>query len=117
KLHRERLGIEPLASAPLAIDAHVGQETHLDLLEPLPFAALATPARRVEGEPARVVAAQPRFGRLRKQLADLVEDADVSRRARARRLADRRLVDLEHAADPLPTLQALQSAELRRLTT
>ena len=108
--------LKRLPRAALAIDAHVGQEAHLDLLEPLALAAFATPARRVEREPARVVAAQARFGRRGEQLADLVEDADVGRGARARRLADRRLVDLEHAADALPTLQALEMRQFRGLT-
>ena len=102
KLDRERLAVEALAAAALAVHAHVGQEAHLDLLQALPFAALAAAARDVEREPARVVAAEPRLGRVGEELADLVPDADVGCRARARRLADRRLIHLEHAADALP---------------
>ena len=45
ELDGERLGVEAAAAAALAVDAHVGQEAHLDLLEALPFAALAAAAR------------------------------------------------------------------------
>src|SRR5690606_14406160 len=110
---RERLGVEALAAAALAAHAHVGQEAHLDALEPLPFTALAAAGARVEGEAARVVAAQPRFGRLREQLANLVPNADVGRGARPRRLADWRLIHLEHAADMLPARDTRDVRELR----
>src|SRR5690606_34890081 len=43
--------------------------------------------------------------------ADLVPDADVGRGARTRRLADRRLVDFEHAADALPAVDARDARE------
>src|SRR6185295_5642556 len=103
--HRERLGVEALAAARLAVAAHVRQEAHLDLLLTLAFAFLAAPARGVEREAARGPAADPRLARVGEQLADLVPEADVRRGARARRLADRRLVDFEHALDRLATLE------------
>src|SRR6185436_14388078 len=114
-LDRERLGVEALAAATLAVHAHVGQEAHLDLLEPLPFARLAAPARDVEREAARVVAAEPRLGGVGVELAHVVPDSDVGGRAGARRLADRRLVYLEHAADALPAAHAPHARELRLL--
>src|SRR5690606_7374213 len=110
-LDGQRLGVETRAVAALARHAHVGQEAHLDLLEPLPFATLAAAARRVDREPARLVTANARLGRAGVELADLVPDADVGRGARARRLADRRLVDFEHAADALPAVDARDARE------
>ena len=100
--HGERLGIEARAAAGLAGHLHVGQEGHLDPLDALSLARLAAPARRVEREARGRVAAHARLGHLRVEPAHLVPEADVGRRARARRLADRRLVDLENAADRLP---------------
>ena len=77
QLDGERLGVEARAAAALARDAHVGQEAHLDLLHALALAAFAAPARRVEREAARVVAAHARLGRVGEQPAD--------RRPRSRR--------------------------------
>src|SRR4029079_2029585 len=71
--------------------------------------------RDVEREAARLVAADPRFGRVAEELANLVPDADVGRGARARSLTDRRLIELEHADDALPTLYRLDVRERRRL--
>src|SRR5882672_1498421 len=114
-LDRERLRVEALTAATLAVHTHVGQEAHLDPLQPLPFATLATAARDVEREAARLVTAQPRLGGVGVELANVVPDSDVSRGAGARRLADRRLIDLEHAADALPAAHASHPRELRRL--
>src|SRR5688572_18214944 len=99
--HLQRLGVEARAAARLAQDAHVGQEGHLDLLHALAFATLAAPAGGVEREAARAPAAHAGLGRVGEQLADLVPEADVGGGAGARRLADRRLVDLQHALDAL----------------
>ena len=116
-LHRQRLGIEPRSPARLAQHLHVRQEAHLDGLDALALARGAAPgirrrlaaplalrlaAARVEGEPARGVAADARFLRIREQLPDRVEEAHVGRGARARRLADGRLVHLQHARHALP---------------
>src|SRR5262245_32716458 len=111
-LHRQRLAVEPAAAAHVAQDLHVRQEAHLDLLQPLALARVAAAAGRVEGEPARGVAADPRLGRLREEATDRIPEADVRRRAGARRLADRRLVDLEDAADELRAVDRLAAAEL-----
>ena len=109
-LHGERLGVEARAVADLADHLHVGQEAHLDRLHALAVAAVAAPARGVEREAARGVAADARLLRVGEELADGVEEADVGRRAGARRLADRRLVDFEHARDRLPALDRLAAA-------
>src|SRR6185503_16237158 len=105
--HLQRLGIEARAAATLAHHAHVGQEGHLDLFDALAFARLAAAARRVEREAARGPAAHARLGGVGEQLADVVPEADVGRGTRARRLADRRLVDFQHALDALAALDRL----------
>ena len=56
------------------------------------------------------VAARLGLQRFGEQLADRVPEADVGGRAGARRLADRRLVDLEHAVDRLPALELAAAA-------
>jgi hypothetical protein len=93
----------------LAGDAHVRQERHLDFLDALAFAALAAPALGVEGEAARGPAAHPRLRGVGEQAPDRVPKADVRGGAGARRLADRRLVDFEHALDGLPALHSATS--------
>ena len=80
-------------------------------LHALALAGLAAAAAGVEREAARVVAAHARLGRVREQPADRVPEADVGGGAGARRLADRRLVDFEHAADVLPAPRDLGSRE------
>src|SRR5678815_4711009 len=54
-----------------------------------------------------------RLERVGEQLPDRVPEADVGRRARARRLADRRLVDLEDAVDRLPAVDAVAALPAR----
>src|SRR5260221_8032834 len=114
-LHRERLGVEARAVAHLARDLHVREEAHLDGLHALAVAAVAAPAGGIEREAARGVAADARLLRVGEELADVVEEADVGRRARARRLADRGLVDLQHARYRFPTLDALRAGHGARL--
>src|SRR2546425_5793425 len=103
QLDRQRIGVEARAAAGFARYAHVREEGHRDLLQALAFALLAATAARVEREAARGPAAHPGFRRIRKQPAYLVPEPYVGRRAGARRLADRRLVHLEHALDVLLT--------------
>ena len=55
--------------------------------------------RAVERKPRRAKAAHSGFRHLRKQLSDGVKKSDVRRRHRARRAADRRLVDLVYGLD------------------
>ena len=54
--HLQRLAVVALPLADLAGDEDVGQELHLDLLQPVPLAGLAAPALDVEGEAPRLVA-------------------------------------------------------------
>src|SRR6478609_4984894 len=97
ELNSQRLGREALSATSLASDFYVGQEAHLDGLHALTFARFATSTRGVEREAAGFISAHARFARVGEHLADGIEETDVGRRTRARRLADRRLIDFEHA--------------------
>ena len=97
--HLERVPVVPGPVAHLAGDVDVRQEVHPDPDRALALAALAPPALHVEREPARLVAADLRLGRLREQLADVVEHPGVRGRVRPRGPADRRLVDADHLVD------------------
>ena len=95
----ERFAVVALAVADLAGDRDVGQELHLDLDIALALAGLAATALDVEGEAARLVAAQPCLGDRGEELADRREHAGVGRRVRARSAADGRLVDVDHLVE------------------
>ena len=91
----EDLGAKAPAVAVGAAQVDVGEELHLDVLEARAAAGRAAAVAGVEAEHAGAVAALHRHRLDREQLANLVERADVARRVRARRLADRALID-EH---------------------
>ena len=99
----ERLAVEPRAAADFAAHKSGRQEVHLQLDRAGAFALGAAALRAVEGEAARRIAAQPRLGDLREQLADVVEEADVGGGDRARRAANGGLV---HFIDGLEGLEA-----------
>ena len=86
------LPVVPGTLADLAGDVDVRQEVHLDLQRAVTVAGLAASALDVETEPAGLVATDLGLGGLGEEVADLVEDAGVRRRVRARRPADRALV-------------------------
>ena len=88
----ERLAVEPCPAADFATDERGRQEVHFQLDRAGPLALGAAALRAVEGEPAGRIAAQPRLGDLREQLADVVKEPDVGGGNRARRAANRRLV-------------------------
>ncbi len=111
KRTRERFRIEAPSTAYIAKHPHVGQEAHLDLLHALAFTGLAASARGIEGEASRPVAADTRFGGFGEHAPDCIPEPDVGRRARARRLADRRLVDLEHTANLAPATHFATTGE------
>src|SRR5690606_5513552 len=67
----------------------------------------------VEGEPSRAVAAQTGLFGVREQLADVVPEADVGGRARARRLADGGLVHFEHPVEMLPAVDRVAADRFR----
>ena len=122
--HGERLPIEPRAVAHGARHFQVGQEVHRDPPHALPFALLAAAALGVEAEPADAVAALPGLLGAGEHAADVVPHAGVGGRVRARRAADRRLIDfdqpieLRHAAQALmrrrPRFGAVELARERR---
>ena len=95
----QRRLVVALALADLAGDVDVGQEVHLDLAHAVALARLAAAALHVEREAPRLVAVGARLRRLREHLADQVERLGVRRRVRARRAADRLLVDVDHLVD------------------
>jgi hypothetical protein len=72
---------------------------HLDL--PVSLTLLATPTANVEGESARQVAPHPSLGEAGEQVADLIEDLGVGGRIRARRTADRSLIDIDDFVEML----------------
>ena len=87
---------EAPAVAGAAAQVHVRQQLHLDVLEAVAAAGRAAASAGVEAERARRVVALDRLRQLREERADRLERADVARRVRAGRSADRRLVDQHH---------------------
>ena len=87
--------------AGLALDPHVGEEVHLDLLLAVALARLAAAALLVEAESPGRVAAHLRLRQPREQLADEVEHAGVGRGVRRRRVAERVLIDVDNLVDVL----------------
>src|SRR2546423_15130187 len=80
---------------------------HLDLDQPAALAVLAAAAFDVETEPAGIVAAHPRRGKLTEQLADRRERAGVGDWIRARRASDRALVDHDRFIELIEPAQSL----------
>src|SRR5690606_35106168 len=74
---------------------------------------LAAPALDVEREAAGLVAALARLGGAGEEVADLGEDARVGGGVRARRAADRALVDLDDLVDVLDAGDAAVRARRR----
>jgi hypothetical protein len=112
--HRQRLGIEAPAATGITQHFHVGQKIHLDGLHALAFAGRAASLAGVEGKTAGGVAGDFCLGRPRIDLPDRVPEADVGGGAGTRGLADRRLVDLEHAIDVLDAAHRFDAGELGR---
>ena len=110
--HLERLAVVAPALADVALDIDVRQEVHLDLDDAVALARLAAPALDVEREAARQIAARLGLGQPGEPVADRREAAGIGRRVRARRAADRRLVDVD---DLVEKLDAFEPAERRRL--
>ena len=83
-------------------------------MTPSPWHALASSALDVEREAARTEAARARLGQHREQLADEREQAGVRRGIRARRAADRRLIDLDDLVEQIDALDATCARPARR---
>ena len=95
-VHGQGVGVVPGAVAHLARHVHIRQELHLDLDRAVPGARLAPAALDVEGEPARLVAADLRLGGRREQLPHMIEHPGVGGRVRAGGPPDRPLVHVHH---------------------
>ncbi len=107
ELHLQRLAVVALAVADVAGDVDVGQEVHLDLDDAVALAGLAAAALDVEGEAAGLVAARLGLRQAGEPVADRGEGAGIGRRVRARRAADRRLVDVDDLVEELEALDAV----------
>ena len=103
----EDLGSIAFAVAVRTAQVHVGQELHLDMLEPGAAAGRAAPVARIEAEFRSGVAALPRQWRRGEDFADRVPGADIARRIGARRFADRRLIDEHDVAQMVGAEQAV----------
>src|SRR5271157_1085783 len=111
-LHRQRLVIVALAAADFAKDVNVREKIHLDTPLAFALASFATSAGNVEGEASRLVAALARFRQHGIEVANLGEDAGVSRGIRTRRAPNRRLVNLNDLVDELGPGDRLVPARL-----
>src|SRR5437667_116566 len=92
-------------AARVAVDVDVGEEAHPNAEPSLARARLAAAARDVEREAAGAEATDPRLRHPGDEPADVVEETHVGGRRRARRAADRALVDLDHACEVLGALE------------
>ena len=110
--HLQRFAIEAVAVADGARDPDVGQEIHFEPVRAVAVARFAAAALHVEAEPARLVAAALRLGQLRVEAADVVEQFDVRAGIRARRAADRRLVDDDQLVELVDAFDAIVLAGL-----
>ena len=88
-------------AADFAGDVHGRQEVHLDDFDARAFAFLAAAAGDVEGESARLEAADLGVRRLFEERADVVEDGGEGGGIGARRPADGTLVNLDEFIDVL----------------
>ena len=100
----QRFAVVAGAVADLAGHGHVGEELHLDLDVSGARAGLAAAALHVEREAARLVAARPRLRDRGEEFAHRGEQPGVGRGVRARRAADRRLVDHHGLVDVFEAL-------------
>ena len=93
--------------ARIAMDIYIGQEVHLNQLQPATLTTFATASLHIKREAPGFVAANLGFGQLCKQRTDIGENAGISYRVRAGRTAQRRLVDLHHFIDMLKSFNPL----------
>src|SRR3984893_10931916 len=110
--HFEGLAVVAAALADVALDIDVRQKMHLDLDDAVALAGLAAPALDVEREAAGQIAARLGLGEPGEPVADRREAAGIGRRVRARRAADRRLVDVDDLVEKLDPLEPTQRRRL-----
>ena len=77
-----------LAIAVRALEVHVGEQLHLDMLKTIAAAGGAAAGAGVEAEGSGRVAALLRLGQSREQLAHRIERADMAGRIGTRGAAD-----------------------------
>ena len=106
--NRQHLGLIASPAALLADQLHVGQKLHLHGDGAVALTRFTAPAGDVEGERARFVAAPARLALRGKQLPDAVERLHIRHRIRARRPAERRLIDQDDLANLLIPGYAVQ---------
>src|SRR5580765_6882108 len=92
-LDLQRFAVVALAVADVALNVDVRQEVHLHLDQAIALARLAATALDVEREAPGPVPALARLLHLREDFADRREQSGIGSRVRARRAADRALVD------------------------
>ena len=92
----QRFAVIAAAVALFAGDVHVRQKVHFDFNHAVAFAGFAAPALDVKAEPPRLITAQPGFRQAREQVAQRREQAGICRRIRARRPANRTLINVNN---------------------
>ena len=105
--HFEGLTVVTLTAAHFAGYIHIRHEMHLDRLVAVTHTLLASSAFGVERETTCFPASYLRFRQLSKEITDVVEHIRISRRIRARRTTNRRLIDIDDLIDELNALNAL----------
>src|SRR5579862_6442056 len=110
EMHFECLPVVALTLAHLTGHKDVGKKVHLDLHETVTLTRFASPAFDVERKASRTVTTDLRFGQFCEQFADRRKQARVGRGVRARRTADRTLVDIDDLVDMLEAGDALVCA-------
>src|SRR5262249_4514401 len=68
-LDTQRLAVVAFAATRLALDPNIGQEVHLNALLTVPFTVVAAPARAIETETSRPIAANLCLGQSREQFS------------------------------------------------
>jgi len=94
-VHFQRFAVVALAVADVARHIDIGQEVHFHLDHAIALTGFAATALDVKAEAPRPVAAFARHRYAGVKLADRRKEAGVGRRVRARRAADRALVDID----------------------
>ena len=76
-------------------DVNVGEKIHFDLNDPIPVTSFTTAPLNVEAKAPLGIA--PHLGGvgLGKEVADVIKDPGIGRRVRARRPADRGLINID----------------------
>ena len=103
----EHAALEARAAALFADQLDVGKKLHFDGDGAVALAGFAAASRHVERKMSGGVAAALGVGDIRKDFADGVEGFEIGRGIRARRAADRRLIDDDDFANFGITFEAV----------